>query len=146
MKTVVFIGHNECYGLSESKLEETIIDCINMGATVFLSGGQGGFDRICARKVFEIKTQYPHIKNILVIPYVTFNVFNKSLFDEIIFPENFEKYHYKAAIPQRNKYMVNNSDIAICYINNSFGKATKTYELAKRKNLKIINLSIYNKN
>ena len=140
MKTVVFIGHNECYGMSESELENVIENCIKNGVTQFLSGGQGGFDRICAGTVFKLKEKYPHIKNVLVIPYITFNVFNKELFDEIIYPEGFEKYHYKAAIPQRNKYMINNADTAICYIRHSWGNASKTYELAKKRNLQIINV------
>ena len=114
MKTVVFIGHNECYGLLKDELEKVIIKCINNGATRFLSGGQGGFDRICATTVFKLKKEYPQIKNVVVIPYLNFNVFKKEIFDEIIFPNNFEKYHYRAAIPQRNKYMVKHSDIAIC--------------------------------
>ena len=106
MKTVVFIGHNEFYGLSAENLNNVIIECINNGVTRFLSGGQGGFDRACSAAVFKLKKEYPHIKNILVIPYLSFRVTNKDIYDEIIFPEGFEKYHYKAAIPQRNKYMV----------------------------------------
>ncbi|MBO5089732.1 MAG: DUF1273 family protein [Clostridia bacterium] len=143
MKTAVFIGHSECYGLSDEQLTNTIIKCINEGVTVFLNGGQGGFDRKCALAVFKLKNIFPQIKNVLVIPYLTFNVFDKDIFDEIIFPENFENYHFKAAIPKRNKYMVNHSDIAICCINHGWGNAVKTYEYAQNKNLKIINLSNY---
>ncbi len=140
MKTVVFIGHNECYNLSEEKLNSAIINCVNSGVTNFLSGGQGRFDRICARKIFDLKNFYPNIKNSLVIPYPTFNVFNKQLFDEIILPDGFEKFHYKAAIPERNKYMVRNSDIAICYITHDWGNAVKTYTFAIKNNLQIITL------
>ena len=143
MKSVVFIGHNQCYDLSRNELEKVIVECINNGVTRFLSGGQGTFDRICATAIFKLKKEYPQINNILVIPYLTFNIPNKEIFDEIIFPNDFEKYHYKAAIPQRNKYMVNNSDIAICYINHIWGNAVKTFDFAKKKKLKIINLSRY---
>lgn len=146
MKSTVFIGHNECYGLSTDKLKEVIIECIHNGVTEFFSGGQGGFDRISANMVFMLKKEYPHIKNILVIPYLTFNVFNKDIFDEIIFPEDFEKYSFRAAIPQRNKYMVNHTDNAICYINHRWGNAVKTYDYAKRKKLRIFNLSTFSEN
>ncbi len=144
MKSALFIGHNECYSLSEDELNAVIIRCINEGVSKFYSGGHGYFDRICAMTVFKLKKQYPHIKNILVIPYLSFNIFDKDIFDEIVFPDGFEKYHYKAAIPQRNKYMVRLSDIAICYINHSWGNAVKTFDFAKRNKLKIINLSKYN--
>ena len=78
MKTVVFIGHNECYGINKSDLRQIIVRYIENGAVEFLSGGQGGFDMECAIMVFELKKLYPQIKNILVIPYLNFNVFNKK--------------------------------------------------------------------
>lgn len=144
MKTVVFIGHNECYSLSEEKLNDEIIKCIQKGAKAFLSGGQGRFDRICAYMVRDLKSTYPHIKNNLVIPYLNFKVFVKDIFDEIIYPNNFEKLSFKAAIPQRNKYMVNHADTAICYIQHGWGNAINTFYYAQKKKLEIINLSTYN--
>lgn len=138
--SATFIGHNECYGVSKEIVKETIIDLIEIGVTDFLSGGQGGFDRMCAGCVNELREKYPHIKNILVIPYLSFNVFNKDIFDIILYPEGFEKYHFKAAIPARNKYMVDNSGYAICYVTHGWGGTAKTFERAKKKGLQIINL------
>ena len=86
------------------------------------------------------KKEYPHINNYLVIPYLSFNVYNKELFDSIIYPDGFEKYHFKSAIPARNRYMVDNSGYAICFVTHSWGGAAKTFERAKRKKLRIINL------
>lgn len=61
--TATFIGHNECFGLSAEKLKNTIRELIKKGVTDFLSGGQGGFDRLCGRCVYELKKEYPHINN-----------------------------------------------------------------------------------
>ncbi len=141
MKSAVFIGHNECYGLSSEKLEQVIVECINNGVVNFYSGGQGGFDRASAGAVRRLKNKYPHIKNILVIPYLTFNIFDKEIFDEIIYPYGFEKYFFKEAIIKRNKYMVEQAQTAICYVKRSFGGAIRTYESPFQKNLKIINLA-----
>lgn len=140
MNSVVFIGHRDCFGVSIETLEEIITRCIQNGAVNFYNGGQGGFDYISATAVYNLKKRFPHIKNYLVIPYLNFKVFNKGIFDEIIYPDGFEKYHYKAAIPARNKYMVKQCDTAICYINHNWGGATKTYEFAKKQKLKIINI------
>ncbi|MBR4072430.1 MAG: DUF1273 family protein [Clostridia bacterium] len=139
--TVVFIGHNDCYGVSSERLTFTITEEIKKGAINFLSGGQGGFDRLVASTIYKLKEQYPHIKNILVIPYPNFTVFDNELFDEIIYPQDFEKYHYKSAIPARNRYMVKNSYAAICFITHNYGGAAKTFEYAKRKGLHIYNIS-----
>lgn len=111
--TAVFIGHNECYGVTSEQIKEAIVSLIDKGVTDFLSGGQGGFDRLCGRCVYEVKKQYPNINNYLVIPYLSFNVYNQELFDSIIYPDDFEKYHFKAAIPARNKFMVDNANYAI---------------------------------
>lgn len=139
--TATFIGHNECFGLSSEKLKNAIRELIEKGVTDFLSGGQGGFDRLCGRCVYELKKEYPHINNYLVIPYLSFNVYDKELFDSIIYPDGFEKYNFKSAIPARNRYMVDNSGYAICFVTHSWGGAAKTYERAKKKKLRIINLS-----
>lgn len=142
MYSAVFIGHNECYDISAKQLERTIIECIDKGVTVFLNGGQGGFDRMSAVTVHKLKKIYPNIKNVLVIPYLNFKIFNDKIFDEIIYPDGFEKYYFKAAIIEKNKYMVDKSQFAICYINHSWGGAYKTYEYALKKQLIICNLSV----
>lgn len=98
---------------------------------------------MAASAVYKLKETYPYIKNILVIPYLSFKIFEKNYFDEIIYPEGFEKYSYKAAIPERNKYMVNISDAAICFVSHSWGGAAKTYEYAVKKKLEINNLAHY---
>ncbi len=139
----VFIGHGDCYGVSANDVETAIVDLIHKGVTVFMSGGQGGFDRLCAGCVHRLKKQYPQIVNSLVIPYLTFTVFDKGIFDEIVYPEGFEKYHFKAAIPARNKFMVDNAAFAICYVNHGWGGAAKTYERAIKKKLKVLNLGTY---
>ncbi|MBQ6829541.1 MAG: DUF1273 domain-containing protein [Clostridia bacterium] len=141
MKHVVFIGHRDCYGLSASQIETAIRACICQGSTEFYSGGQGAFDRLCARCVFELKKEFPQIRNILVIPYLSFSVFNPALFDDILFPEELEQLPFKAAIPRRNQYMVKQASVAVCYITHTWGNAFKTYTLAQKKGMKIINLT-----
>lgn len=126
--------------MKENDLINVIEQCIEEGATYFISGGQGGFDRKCAYAIYKMKRQYPNIKNVLVIPYLDFKVFSKEIFDEIIYPEGFEKYFYKAAILQRNQYMVKESQLAICYVEHKWGGAYTTYKFAQKCGLKIFNL------
>ena len=98
--TATFIGHNECFGLSAEKLKNSIRELIKKGVTDFLSGGQGGFDRLCGRCVYELKKEFPHINNYLVIPYLSFNVYDKELFDSIIYPDGFENTISNLPFPQ----------------------------------------------
>ena len=138
--TATFIGHNECFGLSAEKLKNTIRELIKKGVTDFLSGGQGGFDRLCGRCVYELKKEYPHINNYLVIPYLSFNVYDKELFDSIIYPDGFEKYNFKSAIPARNRYMVDNSSVCIAYKTSEKGGTAYTCKYAEKSGLEVVNL------
>ena len=141
-KTAVFIGHGDCPLLVED-IKPFIEQEIRNGVECFLSGGQGSFDRICARAVYNLKSKYPDVKNILVIPYTDFKIFDKSLFDEILSPNiGYESsIAYKSAIPKRNQWMVKNASTAICYIAHISGGAYKTYKLAEKEKHNITNVS-----
>ena len=140
--TAVFIGNRDCYGVNIDIIRQSIIYAINSGITTFLSGGQGYFDETCALQVHQLKQEYPNIKNVLVIPYRNFKIFNKDIFDEIIYPfDEFEESYlsYRAAIPERNRIMVSRSSMAISYVYRN-GGASKTLDLAKEYDLEIVDL------
>lgn len=139
-QTAVFIGHSECYGVTSDDVAAVVRELIARGVKEFLCGGMGDFDWIAARAVYKLKSEYPNISVNLVIPYLSFNIRNNELFDAIVYPEGFEKYHFKAAIIQRNRYMVRESAYAICYVNHGWGGAAKTFEYAQKQGLNIINL------
>ena len=101
----------------------------------------GDFDFLCATCVKELKTDYPHIKSILVIYSLSYKGFWQSLYDECIFPDVLDKGFVKYAITKRNDWMVQNSSFAICYVKYSWGGAFKTYEKAKKKKLNIVDIS-----
>ena len=138
--TATFIGHKECYGIKSEDVRAEIIKLIEAGVTEFMSGGMGSFDWMCARIIYDLKKAYPQINNYLVIPYLTFTIAEEKYFDSIVYPEGFEKYHFKAAIPARNKYLVDNSAYALCYVTHGWGGAAQTYARAVKKGLTVINL------
>lgn len=138
--TATFIRHKECYGINSEDVRAEIIKLIEAGVTEFMSGGMGSFDWMCARIIYDLKKAYPQINNYLVIPYLTFTIAEEKYFDSIVYPEGFEKYHFKAAIPARNKYLVDNSAYALCYVTHGWGGAAQTYARAVKKGLTVINL------
>ena len=142
-KTALFIGNRDCYQVKETDIEKAIIKAIEDGIEVFLNGGQGHFDKTCAVIVHRLKKSYPNIKSILVIPYRDFKVFNDSLFDEILYPfeeHTFSCFTYKSGSPKRNRWSVDHSSVAICYVYRA-GGAEKTLEYAKKQKLRIIDLT-----
>lgn len=140
-KTATFIGHSECPDADAARLYAAIVSLVvERGVTEFLCGGMGQFDWLCAETVYKIKKNYPFVRNTLVIPYLNFNIHKKEIFDDILYPEGFEKYYFKSAIPKRNRYLTDNSAYAVCYIRYGWGRAAKTYERAKKLKLEIINV------
>ena len=141
-KTALFIGNRDCYQVKEAAIEKAIIKAIENGIEIFLNGGQGHFDKTCAVIVQRLKKSYPNIKSILVIPYRDFKVFNDSLFDEILYPfeeHTFSYFTYKNGSPKRNRWSVDHSSVAICYVYRE-GGASKALDYARKQKLKIIDL------
>lgn len=141
--TALFIGNRDCYNVKDELIEQAIITAIEAGITTFLNGGQGYFDRRCASIVHSLKKRYPFIRSHLVIPYRTFESRDCELFDEIIFPfeEHIEScYTYMGNIEKRNRFMVNQSYVAICFLNHTTGGAGKTLAYARKRNLIIIDV------
>ena len=138
---VTFCGHGnltytqKTYKLLHDSIEKFIIN----GSDKFFLGGYGNFDIISANCIKDLKLKYPHIKSILVIPYINTN-FDKHLYDYSEYPpiENVPK---RFAIPHRNKWMIQQSDALISYIKYDWGGAYKTYQYAIKKNKIIINLA-----
>lgn len=142
-KTALFIGNRDCYQVKEADIEQAIITAIENGIEIFLNGGQGNFDKTCAVIVHRLKKRYPHIKSILVIPYRDFRIFNDNLFDEIIYPfeaHTFSYYTYKSGSPKRNRWAVDHTSVAICFVYRA-GGAEKTLKYAKKQKLRIIDLT-----
>lgn len=138
--TAVCIGHGDCFGVSDQEVRHEAQKMIERGVTEFLNGGMGQFDWKCAKVIHDLKEEYPNVAQSLVIPYLDFNVREKKYFDEFVYPEGFERYPYKAAIPARNRYMVDHAQFALCYVTHGWGGAAQTYDWAVKKKLTIANL------
>ncbi|MEG0944036.1 MAG: hypothetical protein RSF86_10425 [Angelakisella sp.] len=135
---VSFCGHGS---VAESeKVRQWVLavtsDLIANGASIFYLGGYGAFDGIAKSVIRKFGKEHPHIKSVLILPYL-----NKSM-DEIgysytLYPP-LETVPKRFAISKRNEWMVDQSHIVVAYVTHSFGGAAKTLEYAKRKHKHII--------
>ena len=144
-KICSFCGHRDADSGLRTQIKVAITDIIeNKGVTTFYSGGMGNFDNLCESVVRELKQTY-YLKLYLIAPYMTQKInrdgkYYKELYDDIIIPDLGE-VHYKRAITERNRWMVEQSDIILCYIYRSSGGAYKTVQYAKKHGKHIINLA-----
>lgn len=123
-KIVAFAGHRfdwQCIGVEE-KLLQTIEELINKGYTIFYDGACGAFDRKCLHAVLELKHKYPHIKVIQILKYYHHEKEKYELspcYDGSIYPD-LEECHYKQIITKRNEWIVENCDVLVCHIEETY--------------------------
>ena len=146
-KICCFCGHRDCDSSLREKIKEAITDLIeNQGITTFYSGGMGNFDKLCESVVRELKQKHKDIRLCLIMPYMTKRLntdkeYYAEMYDEIIIPD-LGDVHYKRAITERNKWMVDRSDVVLCYVIRNNGGAYKMREYGARMKKPIVMLSV----
>lgn len=142
MASATFFGHRDFnYSPYKDKIEAIIIDLIeNHGVTEFYNGFRGNFDGLCAEIVFDLKTRYPNIKNIMVLSY-----HNRQNF---VLPKYFDESVYllekrvppQYAISYTNQEMIQRSDFIISGVCYHYGGAYTALEFARRKQKNILDI------
>lgn len=134
-----FFGHSDTPDkmkpILKCKIEELIL---SRNIDRFYVGNTGNFDIMTASILNELKEKY-EIKFDIILAYMPSGL-NSDDYSNALYPDGIESVPKRFAISWRNKWMVDNSDIVICYINKKPSKAAKYVELACKKGLKIINL------
>ena len=145
---VTFCGHSD---YKESKQDEEKIMSIleeavgDRPAELFL-GGYGAFDAFARRCGKEFQKTHPHTRLIFVTPYITEAYqrnhldYDKGRYDEIVYPP-IEHVPLKFAVSHRNKWMVEQADLLIAYVQRHRGGAYQTYLHAKRKKKQLFNIA-----
>ena len=111
----------------------------------FYLGGYGEFDNLSYKCCQKHKKENENARLVFVTPYIDENYQKNHLsdckthYDEIIYP-NLEKVPYRYAIVVRNRWMVDNADLVIGYVNHSWGGAYNACAYAVSKGKKVINL------
>lgn len=74
-KTCCFTGHRDLPTMEQkgiaAKLEQIVTGLINRGIKFNGVGGARGFDTLAAQTILNLKTNYPFIRLILVLPCLT---------------------------------------------------------------------------
>ena len=139
-------GHREVYAAVAEPLRKTLERLITeQNVCVFLTGGMGAFDALFSAAVRQLRLTYPHIRLELVQPYLTATLQkNKGeyiqIYDEIVIPDALDGAHRKAAIPLRNRWMVEQSDVVVSYLRRDFGGAYQAVVYAQKLKKHIVAL------
>lgn len=137
---ITFCGHSKLIEQDtiRAHLTHELRTLLEQGNHKFYLGGYGDFDLLAAKVLHELKSEYPELESILILPYLDRPV-DASLYDSTIYPP-LETVPKRYAISRRNKWMVEQADMMIACVDHDWGGASKTLEYAVKKGLRIINL------
>ena len=142
---VSMIGHRvvEDYSVEE-RLHELFRELLRTKEYVeFYLGRNGDFDILAASVIKRLHKNYRDDNSvmILVLPYpVKDYEYYDDYYDEIIIPDELHGVHPKAAITERNRWIVANSDMLIAYIRNKSGGTATCVRLAERLRRTVIKI------
>jgi len=150
--TVCFTGHRkippEQADALARQLRSTLIRLVEEGYIYFGAGGALGFDTLAAQTVLALRAEYPQIKLILVLPCISqtrgwsahdIKIYEgiKNKADKVVYTS---QEYTRGCMHKRNRHLVDNSSVCICYLTEATGGTAYTVDYAQTKNLTIINL------
>ena len=107
-----------------------------------------GFDTLAEKTVLELRKTYPQIKLILVLPCISqaksWSNTDKEVYEEI--KKKADKVVYtsqeytRGCMHKRNRHLVDNSSVCICYLTKENGGTAYTVNYALKRGLSVINL------
>lgn len=129
----------------ERKLEDLLYPLFREKAYVdFLAGRDGEFDLLAASVIHRLKKTYREDNSALiwVQPYETAEYRRHepdylAYYDEVRICESI---HYKSAFQQRNRAMIDQSELVIVYVGRQNGGAYQALQYAQKCHKQIVNL------
>lgn len=153
-KTVCFSGHRKFHDPKaeiEKSIEAAIRQCIEAGSDRFMTGGALGFDTLAAQTIIRLRSEFPQIRLVLVLPCppdeqtLEWTAEQKDEYQEILkLAEEVnilaESYTCDCML-KRNKYMVDNSSKLIHYLRSEKRGGTKqTVNYAIKQGIELIEI------
>lgn len=107
-------------------------------------GRNGEFDIYAASVIKKLQRALGKESLVLicVLPYPIKDLeYYDAYYDSVVIPDESEKSHPKSAISARNRWMVKQADMVICYVERQTGGAYEAIKYAKMLEKEVINLA-----
>ena len=145
---VALFGHRylDSLRIIEDRLTPIIKDLIWKKQFVeFYIGRNGEFDEFAASVIKRVRkdVDLSNMALILVLPYNSAKIEDyEKYYDEITIPDVLWKMHPKGAIKAKNRWMVEQADLVIGYVEREEGGAYTALKYAKQLEKEIINIAV----
>ena len=143
--TVALFGHREIDDLSrlEALLSPLVRRMIAEHEYVtFLIGRHGEFDEFAASVIKRTRRGLAdNSELVLVLPYTVANIESyDAYYDRILIPEEMSGTHPKGVIEAKNRWMVEQADLVVAYVEHPSGGAYRAMKYAERKGKPLLRL------
>ena len=149
--TITFFGHRHIYKEQElrTRIYDAVLPYVNEPKLTLLVGNHGEYDGLVLSVCRELRRKYPHIRICVVLTSIAilqkdeYGYCPADIYSDVeTITYDIEDEHFKNQIVVNNRYMVDDSDVVICYVNFKEYRsgAKRAVNYAKRKNKTIINL------
>lgn len=130
-RIICFTGHRNIPQTIHAELKRSlraaILREIELGGTVFRTGGALGFDTMAAQTVLELRERYPHIRLELVLPCPEqtehWNRLDTAVYEEIRAQADrvrfVSPFYYAGVLQQRNRALAEGTAVCIGYLTDS---------------------------
>ena len=135
---VVLFGHRDFYGhrVLDVRLYQLIKDLIRTKPFVEVYIGRNGeFDVYAATVIKRVQNEQGKCNNelICVLPYQEKDMEQyEKYYDSVLIPECIGRMHPKGAITKRNRWMVEEANLFVCYVERNEGGAYSALKYAKK--------------
>ena len=148
MKSCSFTGHRILLkDFDYNLLDRVILNLIKNGVDTFYCGMATGFDTVAAESVLNYKKDY-NVKLVACIPCEnqtdTFSAAAKERYERILKGCDSQiilsQTYFDGCMQQRDRYLVDNCDVFLCYLRRKSGGTFYTVNYAKTKGVQIIEI------
>jgi uncharacterized phage-like protein YoqJ len=153
IRTCAFTGHREIPAAHieqlKMHLDAAITAFFGMGCTRFYAGGARGFDTLAAERVLAFRSRHPEAELHLILPCrdqtKLWRTDERAVFEDILSRASQVRYIADTYTPtcmyERNRALVNGSDLCIAYLTRNTGGTLYTCAYALKNGVALLNLS-----
>ena len=153
MKVCCFTGHRTLpSGVAvrlAHALDRHLAALYDAGVREFRTGGALGFDTLAALRVLALRERHPDCRLVLYLPCRgqsdAWREGERALYADILAKADEAHFLHERYTPtcmqERNRAMVDGSDVCIAYLARSTGGTKQTFLYALRQGLEVINLA-----
>ena len=153
MDTCCFTGHRMIPPALSGDLQKKLIQTIDRlynekHITIYYAGGAQGFDTLASEAVIERRAEIPDLRLVVVMPHAEQaarwsaedRARHKRITDAADEVICLAEHYYRGCMQHRNRYLVDHSDVCVCYLTEQTGGTAYTVRYAKSRRIPVFNI------